>query len=193
MGHRLRADDKFQPVLPDSCRLASGSWRPARCPTLHDLDAACSVGCSTRWAGGTTTSCVSGSAWASSSLPCLASPPSSSSRVSCGRLSSGQTRCLNPSLFHAAATGSCPHPHRGPTVVARHGWQATTSGGGGSPSWMLSMAIPGLTVPWSHGIYLWLATAVSISVHEARPPLATSHTPSPASKHRRQPASGSYR
>ena len=39
-------------------------------------------------------------------------------------------------------------------------------GGGGSSGWMLGLAVPGLTVPWSHAVYLWLATAVSIGVHE---------------------------
>eukprot|EP00884_Botryococcus_braunii_P021430 jgi/Botrbrau1/7971/Bobra.9_2s0122.1 len=30
----------------------------------------------------------------------------------------------------------------------------------------LSLAIPGVTIPWSHGLYLWLAAILSISVHE---------------------------
>ena len=39
-------------------------------------------------------------------------------------------------------------------------------GGGGSSGWVLGLAVPGLTVPWSHAVYLWLATAFSIGVHE---------------------------
>ena len=36
----------------------------------------------------------------------------------------------------------------------------------GSQGWVLGLAVPGLTVPWTHSIYLWLATAISIGVHE---------------------------
>ncbi|KAK9817848.1 hypothetical protein WJX72_003051 [[Myrmecia] bisecta] len=32
---------------------------------------------------------------------------------------------------------------------------------------VIGLAVPGLTVPWSHGIFLWVATAVSVAVHEA--------------------------
>ncbi len=39
-------------------------------------------------------------------------------------------------------------------------------GGGSSNGWVMVVAVPGLTVPWSHAIYLWLATAVSFCVHE---------------------------
>ena len=28
------------------------------------------------------------------------------------------------------------------------------------------VAVPGLTVPWSHTVYLWLATALSFCAHE---------------------------
>lgn len=30
----------------------------------------------------------------------------------------------------------------------------------------LTLAIPGVTIPWSHGLYLWLAALLSMSVHE---------------------------
>ena len=40
----------------------------------------------------------------------------------------------------------------------------------GSQGWVLGLAVPGLTVPWTHSIYLWLATAISIGVHEVSAP-----------------------
>ena len=36
----------------------------------------------------------------------------------------------------------------------------------GSPGFAMGLAVPGLTVPWSHAGYLWLATAASIAIHE---------------------------
>ena len=38
----------------------------------------------------------------------------------------------------------------------------------GSPGFAMGLAVPGLTVPWGHAGYLWLATAASIAFHEAR-------------------------
>lgn len=38
--------------------------------------------------------------------------------------------------------------------------------GQSSQGWVMSLAVPGLTVPWTHSIYLWVATAISIGVHE---------------------------
>lgn len=35
-------------------------------------------------------------------------------------------------------------------------------------TWSMGIALPGLTVPWGHALYLWLATAVSLGVHEVR-------------------------
>ena len=43
---------------------------------------------------------------------------------------------------------------------------STVVGGGSSNGWVMVVAVPGLTVPWSHAIYLWLATAISFCVHE---------------------------
>ena len=39
----------------------------------------------------------------------------------------------------------------------------------GNQGFAMGLAVPGLTVPWSHAGYLWLATAASIAVHEVRP------------------------
>lgn len=36
----------------------------------------------------------------------------------------------------------------------------------GKQGFAMGLAVPGLTVPWSHAGYLWLATAASIAVHE---------------------------
>ena len=30
----------------------------------------------------------------------------------------------------------------------------------------MQLAIPGLTVPWGHTVYLWTAIALSVGVHE---------------------------
>lgn len=43
-------------------------------------------------------------------------------------------------------------------------------GGASSNTWELEFAVPGLTVPWSHAIYIWLAAAVSVCVHEVTNP-----------------------
>lgn len=43
---------------------------------------------------------------------------------------------------------------------------STVVGGGTSSEWALVVAVPGLTVPWSHAIYLWIATAISFGMHE---------------------------
>lgn len=45
---------------------------------------------------------------------------------------------------------------------------STVVGGGSSNGWVMVVAVPGLTVPWSHAIYLWLATAISFCVHEVQ-------------------------
>lgn len=42
----------------------------------------------------------------------------------------------------------------------------------GSPGFAMGLAVPGLTVPWNHAGYLWLATAASIAIHEAGHALA---------------------
>ncbi|EIE24169.1 hypothetical protein COCSUDRAFT_41457 [Coccomyxa subellipsoidea C-169] len=39
-------------------------------------------------------------------------------------------------------------------------------------AWSLGVALPGLTVPWGHAVYLWIATALSLGVHEAGHALA---------------------
>lgn len=36
----------------------------------------------------------------------------------------------------------------------------------GAQGFAMGLAVPGLTVPWGHAGYLWLATAASIAVHE---------------------------
>ena len=36
----------------------------------------------------------------------------------------------------------------------------------GSPGFAMGLAVPGLTVPWGHAGYLWLATAASVAFHE---------------------------
>lgn len=38
----------------------------------------------------------------------------------------------------------------------------------GNQGFAMGLAVPGLTVPWGHAGYLWLATAASIAVHEVR-------------------------
>ncbi|CAK0736192.1 hypothetical protein CVIRNUC_000706 [Coccomyxa viridis] len=37
----------------------------------------------------------------------------------------------------------------------------------GEPGLALELVLPGLTVPWAHAVYLWVATALSLAVHEA--------------------------
>ena len=37
----------------------------------------------------------------------------------------------------------------------------------GMPGLALELVLPGVTVPWAHALYLWIATAVSLGVHEA--------------------------
>ncbi len=36
----------------------------------------------------------------------------------------------------------------------------------GTPGLALELVLPGVTVPWAHALYLWIATAVSLGVHE---------------------------
>ncbi len=36
----------------------------------------------------------------------------------------------------------------------------------GSQGFAMGLAVPGLTVPWGHAGYLWVATAASIAIHE---------------------------
>ena len=38
-----------------------------------------------------------------------------------------------------------------------------------SQGWGMALWLPGYTVPWSHAIFLWLATSISVSVHEVNP------------------------
>ena len=42
---------------------------------------------------------------------------------------------------------------------------------GGLPGLALELVLPGVTVPWAHALYLWIATAVSLGVHEVCCPL----------------------
>lgn len=37
---------------------------------------------------------------------------------------------------------------------------------GSQGGFAMGLAVPGLTVPWSHAGYLWIATAASIAIHE---------------------------
>ncbi len=37
---------------------------------------------------------------------------------------------------------------------------------GVAAAWGMGLAVPGLTVPWNHAAYLWIATAISMAVHE---------------------------
>ena len=39
---------------------------------------------------------------------------------------------------------------------------------GSSEGWGMALWLPGYTVPWSHAIFLWLATCISVSMHEVR-------------------------
>lgn len=43
---------------------------------------------------------------------------------------------------------------------------STVVGTGSGGGWAMEVAVPGLTVPWSHTVYLWLATAISFCAHE---------------------------
>ena len=43
---------------------------------------------------------------------------------------------------------------------------STVVGAASSSDFAMKVAVPGLTVPWSHAAYLWLATAVSFCAHE---------------------------
>lgn len=37
---------------------------------------------------------------------------------------------------------------------------------GSQGGFAMGLAVPGLTVPWAHAGYLWIATAASIAIHE---------------------------
>ena len=39
---------------------------------------------------------------------------------------------------------------------------------GSQAGFAMGLAVPGLTVPWGHAGYLWIATAASIAIHEVR-------------------------
>ena len=43
------------------------------------------------------------------------------------------------------------------------------------PGLALELVLPGVTVPWAHALYLWLATAVSLGVHEVHCQNPTHH------------------
>ncbi|DBB04615.1 TPA: hypothetical protein ACH3X1_012685 [Trebouxia sp. C0004] len=53
----------------------------------------------------------------------------------------------------------------GPEIVPGSGVPLAAAPGG--QGFAMGLAVPGLTVPWGHAGYLWLATAASIAVHEA--------------------------
>lgn len=55
----------------------------------------------------------------------------------------------------------------GPEIAPGSGVPLASSPG--SPGFAMGLAVPGLTVPWGHAGYLWLATAASIAVHEVCP------------------------
>jgi len=46
--------------------------------------------------------------------------------------------------------------------------QGAQAGSQGAPEWRLGLALPGLTVPASDAVPLWLATAAALAVHEVR-------------------------
>ena len=52
----------------------------------------------------------------------------------------------------------------GPEIVPGSGVPLAAAPGG--QGFAMGLAVPGLTVPWGHAGYLWLATAASIAVHE---------------------------
>ena len=39
---------------------------------------------------------------------------------------------------------------------------------GSQGGFAMGLAVPGLTVPWGHAGYLWVATAASIAIHEVK-------------------------
>ena len=41
-----------------------------------------------------------------------------------------------------------------------------TGAPGSQGGFAMGLAVPGLTVPWGHAGYLWIATATSIAIHE---------------------------
>ena len=53
------------------------------------------------------------------------------------------------------------------------GWLSEADGFGSAKqadmTSQLTLAVPGLTIPWAHAGYLWVAAAVSLSVHEVSP------------------------
>ena len=55
----------------------------------------------------------------------------------------------------------------GPDVAPDVGVPLTSAAG--NQGFAMGLAVPGLTVPWGHAGYLWLATAASIAVHEVTP------------------------
>jgi len=68
----------------------------------------------------------------------------------------------------------CVPPRAKPGVQGLRGAAGTDAGQGaqagsqGAPEWRLGLALPGLTVPVSDALPLWLATATALAVHEVR-------------------------
>ena len=67
---------------------------------------------------------------------------------------------------HACIHASCvmQSMSMGPEIVPGSGVPLAAAPGG--QGFAMGLAVPGLTVPWGHAGYLWLATAASIAVHE---------------------------
>jgi hypothetical protein len=62
------------------------------------------------------------------------------------------SRCTKPALgYHAQ-------------VVEEGGEKEAQAEGA---RWTLGLALPGVTVPWGHAAFLWVATAASLAFHEA--------------------------
>ena len=82
----------------------------------------------------------------------LKQPPSVLPRFSCSTLSLRIARSSLQALgYHAQ-------------VVEEEGATEVQAGG---TTWTLGLALPGVTVPWGHAAYLWVATAASLAFHEA--------------------------
>lgn len=128
---------------------------------------------------------------------CLASAPQLCSFWRACGLRYGFSRCAVPAMLQPGSTrlAHCTFTHGGVSLKGscqdisfltsqsdRGSWHgqllqgraavgragSVPGGDQGSPAWQMALAVPGLTVPASDALPLWLATAAALLVHEVR-------------------------
>ena len=67
--------------------------------------------------------------------------------------------------MHEDMQGAC---HDSACLCLQLTGDVPAAGRQGEPGLALELVLPGLTVPWAHAVYLWVATALSLAVHEVR-------------------------